>query len=405
MTAVAAPWRDEQLKNHFQQVHALLSHHENLWRPQAFQHPVLPWEEQLPALAGKLRSLNFAAAEHIAESDSALIELLHEDLPELAALYSDLILPAIGGGELPKLSEAPGVPGRKWRQIKAFAACVPQGDTMLLEWCAGKAHLGRLLARLQQRGVLALEWDEKLVAAGAALARRERQSLEFHCIDVLDPGAAAIMQREHDVVALHACGQLHIQLLHSCVEKQPRTLTLAPCCYQLIDTGHYLPLSQVAKSCDLQLSLYDLHTAVRDNVTSPPRVREQRKTLQAWRLGFDVWQREVRGGVDYLPTPSLPLSVLGQGFADFCRELARRNNIAAPENFEYYEQAGWRRLNEVVALDLARIAFRRPLELWLVLDRALYLREHGYDVELGTFCARELTPRNILIRATRKESR
>jgi hypothetical protein len=41
--------------------------------------------------------------------------------------------------------------------------------------------------------------------------------------------------------------------------------------------------------------------------------------------------------------------------------------------------------------------FRRPLELWLVLDRALYLQERGYEVKLGTFCAPTLTPRNVLL--------
>jgi hypothetical protein len=142
---------------------------------------------------------------------------------------------------------------------------------------------------------------------------------------------------------------------------------------------------------------------VRDSVTSPQRVREQRKTLQAWRLGFDSWQRTARGSDSYMPTPSLPLSILGKGFEEFVRELAAHGGIAitAGVDFEYFEAAGWRRLREVAALDLPRVAFRRALELWLVLDRALYLQENGYDVEVGKFCERGLTPRNVLIRAQR----
>ena len=53
----------------------------------------------------------------------------------------------------------------------------------------------------------------------------------------------------------------------------------------------------------------------------------------------------------------------------------------------------------VTALDLVRHQFRRLLELWLVLDRALYLAEQGYRVEVGEFCSRELSPRNLLIDA------
>ena len=38
-----------------------------------------------------------------------------------------------------------GVPGRKRAQIEAFAAHLPAAGLPLLEWCAGKGHLGRRL--------------------------------------------------------------------------------------------------------------------------------------------------------------------------------------------------------------------------------------------------------------------
>ncbi len=52
-------------------------------------------------------------------------------------------------------------------------------------------------------------------------------------------------------------------------------------------------------------------------------------------------------------------------------------------------------------LELLRALFRRPLETWLLLDRALYLEEQGYRVTLGTFCEPTLTPRNALLLAHR----
>jgi len=65
------------------------------------------------------------------------------------------------------------------------------------------------------------------------------------------------------------------------------------------------------------------------------------------------------------------------------------------------EAHGWRRLAEVRNLELLRGLFRRPLELWLVLDRALFLREQGYKVEVGSFCETTLTPRNLMVLAER----
>jgi len=41
--------------------------------------------------------------------------------------------------------------------------------------------------------------------------------------------------------------------------------------------------------------------------------------------------------------------------------------------------------------------FRRTVELWFVLDRALWLEELGMEVEVRRFCRRARTPRSPLI--------
>jgi hypothetical protein len=48
-----------------------------------------------------------------------------------------------------------------------------------------------------------------------------------------------------------------------------------------------------------------------------------------------------------------------------------------------------------------RAAFRRPLEVWLALDRAVWLADQGLEVAVGTFCERPVTPRNVLVSASR----
>jgi hypothetical protein len=124
----------------------------------------------------------------------------------------------------------------------------------------------------------------------------------------------------------------------------------------------------------------------------------------ARRLGFDLLQREVRGVDQYLSTPSLPTAWLDKPFADYCRELAELKGLPALGNPDWaaLEAAGWQRLAHVRNLELLRNLFRRPLELWLVLDRALFLQERQYEVRVGTFCDSQLTPRNLLLLAERR---
>jgi hypothetical protein len=70
-------------------------------------------------------------------------------------------------------------------------------------------------------------------------------------------------------------------------------------------------------------------------------------------------------------------------------------------DWPYWLAVGRRRFRQVRRHELLRHLFRRPLELWLVLDYAVFLEEQGYRVRLGTFCERTLTPRNLLLDARR----
>lgn len=53
-------------------------------------------------------------------------------------------------------------------------------------------------------------------------------------------------------------------------------------------------------------------------------------------------------------------------------------------------------------MSLIQLVFQRPLEIWLALDKALYLEERGYRARLLEFCAKSVTPRNILLCAYKK---
>ena len=110
----------------------------------------------------------------------------------------------------------------------------------------------------------------------------------------------------------------------------------------------------------------------------------------------------MRGVDHYLPLPPLPDGIFAGSFADFCHHAAGLKSIELPHKVDWqrFEQQGWQRQWRVSRMELPRHGFRRALELWLVLDRALYLEQRGYKVTVGTFCERHLTPRNLLIRAT-----
>ncbi|WP_412460907.1 methyltransferase [Pseudomonas sp. SC11] len=398
--------RPEQLSTRFQALDLFLRQHEHLWKPRPFTALHLPWESQHPELAQWLRTRTLdeaeAAQQHLERlpAPAPFPQLAHEAV-QLSAL-----------GELPRSElHAPGhrldvhVPGRKWQQIEAFGSHLSFGQPAQhwLDWCAGKGHLGRRLLQPGQH-LTCLEYDPALVTAGQTLSDHHRLAAQHVQQDVLAPGSADHLHPDSSVVALHACGDLHVHLLQLASAQGCRQIAVAPCCYNRIQAPQYQPLSLAAQASPLHLSLDDLGLPLSETVTSGARARRQRDRSMARRLGFDLLQRQQRQTDDYLPTPSLPTAWLEKSFETYCRDLAALRDVPLTGNPDWtaLEAAGWQRLAEVRNLEALRNLFRRPLELWLVLDRALFLQEQGYDVRLGVFCDYPLTPRNLLLLGERK---
>ncbi|WP_245948039.1 methyltransferase [Billgrantia montanilacus] len=303
------------------------------------------------------------------------------------------------------------VGGRKWRQIEAFVEQVRlRPRESLVEWCAGKGHLARTLARRHAIDVTALEWQPTLCDEGRGLAQRQGVAVEMCQLDVLASPLAAPLTAQTHIVALHACGDLHVRLLENASETGS-PVTLAPCCYHRTRDEVYRPLSRRARELcaahRLAFSREDLAMSVQETVTAPGGVRRSRERASAWRLGFDDLQRQVRGIDTYLPLPSLAYGRMPEDFTGFCQWAAQQKGLSLPLGVDWagFEEAGWQRQARVKRLELVRHLFRRPLEVWLALDRMMLLMESGFDAELGIFCDRALTPRNLLLRAARPGDR
>ncbi|KJZ36262.1 methyltransferase [Pseudomonas fluorescens] len=395
----------EALLARFTALDAFLIEHQALWKPRPFTHLQLPWEASYPELSLWLRNRSLDDAESSHNHPCSLSA--PEPFASLAALSLELSQVA----ELPAHAlQAAGhrlnvdVPGRKWQQIGAFASRLSFAapPRHWLDWCSGKGHLGRRLLQTGQQ-LTCLEYDPALVASGQALSQRHHLHALHVEQDVLASDAASLLHNGHTPVALHACGDLHVRLIQLASAAGCKQLAIAPCCYNRISLAAYQPLSSVALRSDLQLSLDDLALPMSETVTAGARVRRQRDTSMARRLGFDLLQRQLRGVDEYLPTPSLPSAWLDKPFAEYCHHLAALKELSTvgAQDWSALEAAGWQRLAHVRNLELLRGLFRRPLELWLVLDRALFLREQGYTVRLGTFCETPLTPRNFLLLAER----
>ncbi len=411
------------IKQRLRALDLALQTHSALWLPRPFRELELPWRHTHPQLHAWLLSLSGDQVELFENDHKTLCDALATFVPDLAELPALVDVPGTGDRPGPSAASSVALPtgfdwgigGRKWAQVVAFADAIGAPPSAghngasartsaheYLDWCAGKAHLARYLAQTTGAPARALERNAELVAAGQALADRQHLPVTLHVQDVLHVDVRRHLTTRSHVLALHACGRLHVRLLRLAAEQALPRLSVAPCCHYLCDADD-TALSQVGRSSPLQFTPEDLHLAVQETVTSGRSQQHLRARESAWRLGFDVLQRQLRGTDSYLNTPSAPRELLRTDFSTFVAWAAMRRGIALPAALPFgeFESIGHARHAAVTRLALVRHAFRRPLECLLIYDRAHYLEEQGYTVRVSAFCPRRVTPRNLLIDAFR----
>lgn len=450
------------LTQQLRRIDQLLVQSQHLWQAPAFSSRAINEMHQRTFSATPLfeaiRARDLESLEIIDADPHQLFALLAAPLdsivPGYAAVHRDLeafLLPPIDGllesdVAVPFWLET-GIGGRKLEQIKRFIHQVPTLRGDVLEWCAGKGHLGRLWQHIhsEQDGppahVHSLEWQADLCLQGTQLAAQHEVKQTFYHKDALQPLLWPKNVAPRHALALHACGDLHRALLHYGVDQDLRTLIIAPCCYHLTVDAMYRPLSQsLTGYSELRLPKSALKLAVQGQVTGGRRITKLRHIEVQWRLAYQIarefarecagefasecsrecepecesesaYEAEATGREQgdeqmYKPLPALPKALLSEDFDSFFKWACAQHDWQPNVQLDYdawLTQAGDLHL-KLKQLDLVRHSFRRLLELWLVLDRAVFLEEHGYEVNVKVFCPYTTSPRNLLIIAKKSSA-
>lgn len=387
------------LEQQFLQLSLLLQDHQAYWRLTPFTCSELPWQDA--NLQQVLTDLSDQDLELIDQSSQLQQQHFSAVFPELFNLAN--IIKASQAKTLPALPFwlTNGINGRKLGQIEAFCQHWPNSSLPIVEWCAGKGHLGRMLAYRFAQPVISLEWQQNLCQQGQELAQQFELPQHFIQADVLAPSLPAILQPEQHLVALHACGQLHISMLQQAIQAGSSSIHLVPCCYHLIDDAEYQPLSALAQQHNLQLDQQQLKLIVQGQVTAGARVERLRHTEIHWRLAYELLRQYYVKDTEYRTLKSVSKQLFSGDFSNFANWAAQQHQWILPTNIDwlYFLNMAAKRQQLIKRIELVRHLFRRPLELWLLLDKMLYLQQHGYKVNAHEFCDFRLSPRNLLLTA------
>lgn len=378
---------------------ALLRTWRPVWSPRPFVHLRCAWEADWPEVAAWLRGLPLEAVEAWEPDPWSMT-----GAPPALRSWLDATAPWLDLPSLPVIPLAAPpraelrVLERKWQQILAFGglAAGGGGGERWVDWCGGKSHLGRTLGLTTGQPVRLLELDRVLCAEAEVLAAQAGAAVSACVLDVLDRRAADELRPSDHLVALHACGSLHHRAFALSAEIG-FDATIAPCCHHRLAAGEaWRAWSTAGQRCALAPDRHELRLPSTIEIVAGRGEGLLRRRELAWRTGLDLLVREATGVDAYTPVPKIPSAWFRGSFAEFVT-LMRARGLALPAQVdaERAEAAGWDRSRQDRGIGLARVAFRRALERWLILDRVAWLEERGGQVAWGTFCAETVTPRNI----------
>ena len=379
------------------------------WQFSAFHSSDYPWRETHTELSDWLDGLSLQEVQRLKSNPEELATQLSVYIPQLSELYplAQLSELEVSIPQFPKGLDS-GINGRKWQQITKLSTLgveFHKPENGWLEWCGGKGYLGRVLAATTGKPVTTLEWQQSLCDSGQAYANSHQLNMTFIQGDALSSQSDELIQEKQHAIALHACGDLHINLLTKGIANNIDAITISPCCFHLTQATNYPGLSSLSLQSGLALSKDDLRLPLQETVVAGLRTQHHRELEMYFRLGFKGLQQSLSKSNAYVSIPSIKKSLLSDGFEAFCDWSAEKKELKLPQdtNYALWLEKGKAAFLVMEKCDLVQHLFKRPLEVWLCLDRALLMEEAGYEVRIGEFCLKEDTPRNIVIQARKQK--
>ena len=290
---------------------------------------------------------------------------------------------------------------RKRAQIDAFGRLVlplATRSTRVVDVGSGHGHLTREIAQQTALPVIGLERDVAL--AGRARTLSPGTSPTFAVTDVLRDGLP--LSTGDCVIGLHACGELGDVMVTSVARSRGVALALVGCCLQKRRQPSRRPLCALP-GLDDRLDLPKGLLGLSNLAAGDPGVeasRAENLVARERRLALHRLLSEGDGGLRFgaeieglnRRTSHRDLShLVSRAFALRGRPAPSQKAIDEAAAWAHGEHARSRRLS------LPRAMLARVLEVYVLLDRAAYLEEHGFTVEVGVLFPASVSARNLAL--------
>ncbi len=207
-------------------------------------------------------------------------------------------------------------------------------------------------------------------------------------------------------VGLHTCGKLALDLIRvSSIERVPVLINFG-CCYHTLDQSTELQnISEFAQKNDpLWMNKFALTLSCRAHRKMDEKDYDLKLKVKFFRYAIHVLLFDQYDLKELVTLGNSSPKLYDESFGVYVLEQLKRIGMTPKHTIEelnaFFENPDLQILIErMLAAGLIRNALGRVMELYLLLDRAIFLEEQGYKVDVQEFFDEELSPRNIGITA------
>lgn len=275
----------------------------------------------------------------------------------------------------------------------------------------GIGLLSQTISNAYQLKITSVDMDGKLQETGRRRHEKNaqgQQKVEFKQIKVSkdEPQFLEELNSKRMTVGLHTCGSLAVSQIQASAQKKVKTIINLGCCYLKLNGSNEQNISSFAQHNPLLMNPFALtlacgahRKASLEDVTYKRSVKYYRYAIHT--LLFDHYNRS-----DILSFGNDGPKVYDGSFAQYVKIQFPKFGLTiaqTDEELQSYFEKKLPMIQRMYAAGFIRDAFSRVLEVYLLLDRAIYLEENNYEVEIVELFDGNISPRNLAIIAHLRE--
>lgn len=199
-------------------------------------------------------------------------------------------------------------------------------------------------------------------------------------------------------LGLHTCGPLSVFQIDASINNKAACLNF-PCCYHKL-TCDDVNISSLAKRTPLKLNSYALTLAARAHQKYDEKALDQKYRVKFYRYTMHFLLKEFFDQDKIVGLGNSRIELYSKPFSVYASEQFSRLKLSSPlddEQLNGYFSEKIPLLTKMRAMGVFREALGRVLEVYILVDRILYIQDHGIKADLHKVFDEEISPRNLAI--------